>query len=74
MWRRPQNPQSGRTSFLWSARCALWTTSSIAEGVFEYENEAIAVELKTVRRKAKKFRKRANSLATFWDCTFESNR
>jgi hypothetical protein len=37
------------------------------------DNDAIAAELKTVRQKAKKLRKRANSLAALWDRTFESN-
>jgi hypothetical protein len=37
-------------------------------------NDAIAAELKTVRHKAKKLRKRSNSLAALWDRTFESNR
>lgn len=36
-------------------------------------NDAIAFELKTVRHKAKKLRKRANSLAVLWDRTFESD-
>jgi hypothetical protein len=30
-------------------------------------NDAVAAELKTVRHKAKKLRKRANSLAALWD-------
>jgi hypothetical protein len=36
-------------------------------------NEAFATELKTVRHKAKKLRKRANTLAGLWDRTFEAN-
>lgn len=36
-------------------------------------NDAFAAELKTVRHKAKKLRKRANTLAGLWDRTFESN-
>jgi hypothetical protein len=36
-------------------------------------NDAIAAELKTVRHKAKKLRKPTNSLAAFWDRTFEFN-
>jgi hypothetical protein len=36
-------------------------------------NDAFAAELKIVRHKAKKLRKRANNLAGLWDRTFESN-
>jgi hypothetical protein len=36
-------------------------------------NDAIAAELKIVRHKAKKLRKRANGLAGSWDRTFETN-
>jgi hypothetical protein len=36
-------------------------------------NDAIAAELKTVRHKAKKLRKRANSLAALCDHMFEAD-
>jgi hypothetical protein len=36
-------------------------------------NDAFAAELKTIRHKAKKLRKRANTLAGLWDRTFEFN-
>jgi hypothetical protein len=36
-------------------------------------NDAIAAELKAVRHKAKRLRKRTSSLAASWDRTFESN-
>jgi hypothetical protein len=36
-------------------------------------NDAIAAELKAVRHKAKRLRKRTSSLAALWDRTFESN-
>jgi hypothetical protein len=36
-------------------------------------NDAVAAELKTLRHKAKKLRKPANTLAGLWDRTFKSN-
>jgi hypothetical protein len=36
-------------------------------------NDAFAAELKTLRHKAKKLRKRANTLAGLWDRTFKSD-
>jgi hypothetical protein len=35
------------------------------------KNDAFAADLKTVRHKVKKLRKRAIALATLWDRTFE---
>lgn len=37
------------------------------------DNDAIAAEIKSVRHKAKKLRKRTNSLAALWERTFETS-
>ena len=37
------------------------------------KNDTIAAELRTVRHKAKKLRKRANTLAGLWDRSFETD-
>ena len=76
-WRRPQNPQSGRINL----ERALRALEDVHQSLKEFSttdtvtnNDAIAAELKTIRRKAKKLRKYSNSLAASWDRRFESGR